>query len=32
MQPLGLPTGMLFEVQHTANSVVLFVDDTHEAD
>lgn len=32
VQPSGMPTGLLFEVQYTANSVVLFVDDTYEAD
>jgi hypothetical protein len=32
LQPLGLPTGLLFEVQYTATSVVLYVDDTYEAD
>jgi hypothetical protein len=31
-QPLGMPTGLLFDVQYTATSVVLFVDDTFEAD
>jgi len=32
VQPLGMPTGLLFEAQYTANSVVLFVDNTYEAD
>ena len=32
VQPSGMPTGLLFEVQYTANSVVLFVDDTYQAD
>jgi hypothetical protein len=32
VQPSGMPTGLLFEVQYTANSVILFVDDTYEAD
>lgn len=32
LQPAGLPTGLLFEVQYTPTSVVLFVDDTFAAD
>ncbi|QDT76258.1 hypothetical protein I41_55080 [Lacipirellula limnantheis] len=32
VQPLGMPTGLLFEVQYTPTSVVLFVDNTFEAD
>ena len=32
VQPSGMPTGLLFEVQYTANSVLLFVDNTYEAD
>ena len=32
VQPSGMPTGLLFEVQYTPNSVVLFVDNTYEAD
>lgn len=32
VQPSGMPTGLLFEVQYTANNVVLFVDNTYEAD
>lgn len=32
VQPSGMPTGLLFEVQYTPTSVVLFVDNTYEAD
>ena len=32
IQPLGMPTGLLFEVQYTANSVSLFIDTTYAAD
>ena len=32
IQPRGLPTGLLFEVQYTANSVSLFMDTTYAAD
>ena len=32
VQPLGLPTGLLFEIEYTANSVVLYVDSTYAAD
>lgn len=32
IQPLGMPTGLLFEVQYTANSVSLFMDTTYAAD
>ena len=32
LQPLGLPTGIRFVTQYTANSVRLFADDTYEAD
>jgi hypothetical protein len=32
VQPLGLPTGLLFEVAYSANSVSLFIDTTYEAD
>ncbi|MBA3484055.1 MAG: PEP-CTERM sorting domain-containing protein, partial [Pirellulales bacterium] len=32
VQPAGLPTGMLLELQYTANSVVLYVDSTYAAD
>jgi hypothetical protein len=32
IQPVGMPTGLLFEVEYTANSVVLYVDTTYDAD
>jgi hypothetical protein len=32
VQPLGLPTGLLFEVAYSANSVSLFMGSTYEAD
>ena len=32
IQPLGMPTGLLFEIDYTPTSVILYVDDTWAAD